>query len=75
MLEQLTQLIREYKDDATLQVNESMTLAGDLELTSLDLIQLGVLIEEDLHIRFPDRVLKDIRTVGDVVRLAEGLTK
>lgn len=73
MLDQLTKLIREYKDDDTLEVNEKMTLSGDLGLSSLDFIQLGTLIEEDLHIRFSDRDIKDIRTVGDVVRIIERL--
>ena len=73
MLDQLTKPIREYKDDDTLEVNEKMTLSGDLGLSSLDFIQLGTLIEEDLHIRFSDRDIKDIRTVGDVVRIIERL--
>ena len=73
MLDQLTKLIREYKDDDTLEVNEKMTLSGDLGLSSLDFIQLGTLIEEDLHIRFSDRDIKDIRTDGDGVRIIERL--
>ena len=67
MLEQLTEIIREYKRDASITLNEDTTLMADLELDSFDLINLVCKVEDAFDIEIPDRKIKDFRTVGDVM--------
>ena len=68
MLEQFTQIIREYKNDDTIVIDENTTLAGDLQLNSLDMLQLMLKAEDELNFDIPDKDLKNIKTVGDVIK-------
>ena len=49
-------------------VTMDANLTEDLELDSLDAVDLNAALEEELGISMPDEVLKDIQTVGDIVR-------
>ncbi|MBQ7689396.1 MAG: acyl carrier protein [Clostridia bacterium] len=69
MLEKLTLLIREYKGDDSIVIDEETSLVTDLGLTSLDMVQLVLDAEDKLNIYIPDQSLKDIKTVGDIIRL------
>ena len=42
-------------------------LEEDLEADSLDLVELAMSLEEELHLEIPDDELEGIRTVGDAV--------
>lgn len=46
-------------------------LTDDLELDSLDAVDLNAALEEELGVALPDEVLKEIQTVGDIVRYLE----
>ncbi len=70
-MEQLTKIMREYKGDATLVLKKDMQLIADLELDSFDLVSLVCQIEEEFKIEIPDREMKKIKTVGDVLDLLE----
>ena len=67
MLEKLTVIIREYTGDKTLTINPNTILISDLGLNSLDLVNLVCEVEETFDIEIPDRVIKDFKTVGDVI--------
>lgn len=54
-------------DTVTMEAN----LTDDLELDSLDAVDLNAALEEELGFSMPDEVLKDIQTVGDIVRYLE----
>ncbi len=73
MLEQLTEMIREYKDDDSIIVTEETNLQLDLGLDSLELVNLAVEVEDEFDIEIPDRDIKDLRTVGDVIAIIESL--
>ena len=47
------------------------SLTEDLELDSLDAVDLNAALEEELGVAMPDEVLKDVQTVGDIVRYLE----
>ena len=67
MLEKLTAIIREYMDDNSIEVTESTILIADLGLSSFDLVQLASIVEDELDVEIPDRMIKTFKTVGDVI--------
>lgn len=67
MLEKLTVIIREYMDDNSIEITESTILIADLGLSSFDLVQLASIVEDELDIEIPDRMIKTFKTVGDVI--------
>ena len=67
MLDKLTAIIREYMDDNSIEVTENTILIADLGLSSFDLVQLASIVEDELDIEIPDRMIKNFKTVGDVI--------
>ena len=67
MLDKLTAIIREYMDNTNLEVTESTILIADLGLSSFDLVQLASIVEDELDVEIPDRMIKNFKTVGDVI--------
>lgn len=71
MIDRLTKLIRDNTGDENITINESTELITDLGLSSLDLINIAYLVEEEFDIEIPDRAIQDFRTVGDVIAFIE----
>ncbi len=67
MLDKLTAIIREYMDDNSIEVTENTILIADLGLSSFDLVQLASIVEDELDVEIPDRMIKSFKTVGDVI--------
>ena len=67
MLDKLTAIIREYMDDNSIEVTENTILIADLGLSSFDLVQLSSIVEDELDVEIPDRMIKNFKTVGDVI--------
>lgn len=55
----------------TAAVSLDADLLGDLDLDSLDTVELTLGLEERFAIEIPDSELEDVVTVGDVVDLIE----
>ena len=71
MLEKLTEIIREHTGDNTITIDENTVLIADLGLSSLDLVNLAVAVEDEFDIEIPDRAIKTFKTVGDVMAFIE----
>ena len=54
-------------------VTMEASLTEDLELDSLDAVDLNAALEDELGVAMPDEVLKEVKTVGDIVRYLEAL--
>jgi len=67
MLDKLTAIIREYMDDNSIEITENTILIADLGLSSFDLVQLASIVEDELDVEIPDRMIKTFKTVGDVI--------
>ena len=67
MLDKLTAIIREYMDDNSIEVTENTIFIADLGLSSFDLVQLASIVEDELDVEIPDRMIKNFKTVGDVI--------
>ena len=68
MLEELTGIIRNYTGDNSMAIDENTMLISDLGFNSFDLVSLASEVEDLFDIEIPDRAIKDIKTVGDVMR-------
>ena len=51
------------------QLIESATVTGDLGADSLDVVEIGMLLEERFNLAFPDEEWDEARTVGDLYDL------
>lgn len=55
------------------QISNSSLLGEDLELTSIQLLDMLAVLENEFHVKIDDRKLPDIQTVEDVIQMIEGL--
>ncbi|MBQ1567825.1 MAG: acyl carrier protein [Erysipelotrichaceae bacterium] len=67
VLKQLQDLIRDYTGNSELVINEDTMMVKDLELSSLDVINLMGSIEDTFDISIEDEDLANLLTVKDVV--------
>lgn len=68
MLDQITKVLREYKDDDSLAVAEATTFA-ELELDSLDVVELLMNLEEEFDVTI--EMDESIKTIGDLMKAIE----
>lgn len=52
-------------------VTAESLLVDDLELDSLDLVDLAMSFEDEFKIEVPEEALNEIKTVGDIVKYIE----
>lgn len=60
-------------EDEANAINESSRLKEDLNLDSLDAVEISMAIEEELEIEFDESELDGISTVSDLVNLIENM--
>lgn len=71
MLKKLANIISNYTGKKDISLTEDTVLTTDLGLTSFDLIQLVVAVEDEFDIEISDRAIKNFKTAGDVIRYIE----
>lgn len=52
-------------------LKEDMSFSDDLNIDSIDLLELIMSLEEEFDIEIDDEVLENIKTVGDVINYLE----
>lgn len=71
MLEKITEVLRNYKDDPSLEVTEATTFE-ELDLDSLDTVQLVMEIEEEFGVTIEmNKSITDIGAVMEVIKSQE----
>jgi len=68
MLEKITKVLREFKGNNELVVTEQTTFA-ELELDSLDTVELIMNLEEKLGITI--EINKRVKSIGDLLKIIE----
>ena len=68
MLEKITEVLREYKNDPDLKVTEQSTFA-EMELDSLDTVELVMNLEEEFSVTI--EMDENIQSVGDLIKIIE----
>lgn len=71
MLEKLKSILIESIGDKGVEITENTVLISDLGLNSLDLVNLAVSVEDEFDIEIPDRAIKELKTVKDVISFIE----
>ena len=71
MTEELLEVIREAMTEDDVEITEESEFVDDLGLSSMEFFNLIGLIEERFHVKFSDREIQNLETVGDVVELLE----
>ncbi len=66
MLEKITKVIRDYKEDDTVVVTEQTTFT-ELELDSLATVELVMNLEDELGVTI--EMNQAIKTVGDLIKI------
>ncbi len=72
MNEKLMKILKAHDVDCE-TITDGTELVADLGLSSFDIIQMSVEVEDCFDIEIPDRAIKNLKTVGDVKRLIEEL--
>ncbi len=65
-MEELKEIISEYVGVDSKDINENMSLVGDVGLDSFGLISLLCAIEDNFDVRIPDCVLSNFQTINDL---------
>ena len=71
MLAKLTEIFKEYTNNPNIVLTNNMSIVKDLNLNSLDLVNLVVTIEDTFDIEINDDAIKNFKVVGDVVSYIE----
>lgn len=53
------------------EISTDTRVAGDLGMSSFDLADTVVTVEETYGLRIPDERFSDLETVGDIIRIIE----
>lgn len=71
MKDKVINLIAETLDIDKKIINEKTNLVKDLEVESLDLVDLVGAFEEEFGVEIADKDIKNLQTVGDIIKYAE----
>lgn len=71
MKDKVIGLIAKTLDVDKKKLSEKTNLVKDLEIESLDLVDLVAAFEEEFDIEIADKDIKNIQTVGDIIKYAE----
>lgn len=71
MLKKAVEILAEYTETDAGEICPETDLKADLDLNSLDLMELAAAFEEAFDVQIPDRSIAEIQTVGDILKILE----
>ena len=71
MEEKIKEILSEVSGIPASEISADTRIAGDLGMSSFDMADTAVTVEENYGIHIPDERFRDIETVGDIVRIIE----
>lgn len=71
MLDKVISIISEYQGVSKEEIHVDSHLVNDLGFTSFDVAELVGQFEEAFDIDIPDRKIRDLKTIADIVRYIE----
>ena len=71
MKEKVLEIIAENAGKDLAELNPETRLVGDLGLSSFDLANIVVQIEDECGVHVPDERFPELETIGDVLRILE----
>ena len=73
ILQKVIELITDQISIDADEIDETTALEGDLEVDSLDLLQIVTAIEDEFNITIEDEAFGTVKTVGDAVTHIENI--
>jgi acyl carrier protein len=67
MLNLIRKTISEFVEVEQINITEDTHFTRDLQLTSYDIVSIIGKLEEDLGVEIPDREIRDLETVGELI--------
>lgn len=71
MLEKVKKILLDYTEVPASEITLKTDLVKDLDLNSLDVVNIVVAFEDKFEIEIPDRVISGLTKVGDIVKYLE----
>ena len=71
MEDKIIEILSEVSGIPASDIKADTRVAGELGMSSFDMADTVVTVEETYGIRIPDERFRDIETVGDIVRIIE----
>ena len=71
MLEKVKEILMNYTEIPASEITLKTHLMNDLDFNSLDVINIVVAFEDEFGIEIPDRAIRDLATVEDIVKYLE----
>lgn len=71
MFEKLKNIALSAMDDKTIEVRADSKFMADLKINSYDLIELVCKVEDEFDVEIPDKKLRTLVTINDVIALIE----
>lgn len=71
IFERIKTIISEEFDVNENEITLNTSLFDELDIDSLDLVDLVMTLEDEFSVELPDEALADMKTVGDVVKYIE----
>ncbi len=71
MLEKVKDILQNYTELLSSEITLETDLVKDLDLNSLDVVNIVVTFEDEFDIEIPDRVIGSLTKVADIVKYLE----
>ena len=71
MEEKIKEILSEISGIPASEITRDTRITGDLGMTSFDLADTVITVEETYGLRIPDERFSDLETVGDIMRIIE----
>ena len=71
MLEKVKKILLDYTETPASEITLKTDLVKDLDLNSLDVVNIVVSFEDEFEIEIPDRVISTLTKVEDIVKYLE----
>ena len=68
MLEKVKEILVNYTEIPASEITLKTDLVNDLAFNSLDMVNIVVACEAEFEIEIPDRAIRDLTTVEDIVK-------
>lgn len=71
MIEKVKEILSEFTEMKAEQMSADTKLVVDMELNSFDVVNVVVAFEEEFDIEIPDKDIRGLQTVGNIVDYLE----
>lgn len=71
MEDKIKEILSEISGIPVPEIHSDTRIIGDLGMSSFDLADTVVTVEETYGLRIPDERFRDLETVGDIIRIIE----